>query len=62
MRLPIEEAHTWPTDVYTSHEWYEREIEQIFLKTWLVDHINGTDQKYVPYLHDKGVSGKAVSV
>ena len=27
-----------------------------FLKTWLIDHINGTDQKYAPFLHEKGVS------
>lgn len=26
-----------------------------FLKSWLVDHIAGTDQKYSAYLHDKGV-------
>jgi hemerythrin len=27
-----------------------------FLKGWLVEHIQGTDQKYVPFLHEKGVS------
>lgn len=27
-----------------------------FLKNWLIDHINGTDQKYAPFLHEKGVS------
>ncbi len=27
-----------------------------FLKTWLIDHIAGTDQKYSAYLHGKGVS------
>ncbi|MEW8509180.1 MAG: bacteriohemerythrin [Candidatus Thiodiazotropha sp.] len=26
-----------------------------FLKTWLVDHIAGTDQKYSQFLRDKGV-------
>lgn len=26
-----------------------------FLKDWLVKHIMGTDQKYVPFLHGKGV-------
>ncbi len=26
-----------------------------FLKDWLVKHIMGTDQKYAPYLHGKGV-------
>ncbi len=33
---PIDEAHPLPLNVYTSPEWYEREIETIFLKTWLV--------------------------
>ena len=27
-----------------------------FLKTWLIDHINGTDQRYASFLHEKGVS------
>lgn len=27
-----------------------------FLKGWLIEHTQGTDRKYVPYLHDKGVS------
>jgi hemerythrin len=26
-----------------------------FLKDWLVKHIMGTDQKYAPYLHGKGI-------
>ena len=26
-----------------------------FLKTWLIDHIAGTDQQYAPYLRDKGI-------
>lgn len=34
-RLPIELAHPLPPDVYTSQEWYDREIETIFLKRWL---------------------------
>lgn len=25
----------------------------LFLKTWLINHINGSDQKYAPYLKDK---------
>ena len=35
-RLPIEQAHPLPPEVYTSEEWYIREIETIFLKKWLV--------------------------
>jgi len=27
-----------------------------FLKNWLVNHIQGMDQKYGPYLIDKGVN------
>ena len=27
-----------------------------FLKDWLLDHINGTDQAYAPFLAEKGVS------
>jgi len=26
-----------------------------FLKEWLLNHIAGTDQKYTPFLHEKGV-------
>jgi len=26
-----------------------------FLKSWLISHIRGTDQKYVPHLHERGV-------
>ncbi len=41
---------------------YEKDRERTiydltqFLKTWLIEHINGTDQKYVSFLHGKGVS------
>ncbi len=35
-RLPIEEAHPLPPSVYTSREWYEREMETIFHKRWLL--------------------------
>ncbi|MCW9024301.1 MAG: bacteriohemerythrin [Gammaproteobacteria bacterium] len=28
---------------------------QVFLKEWLIHHINGTDQKYSGFLRDKGV-------
>ena len=35
-RLPIEEATPLPPDVYFSEEWYEREVETIFRKEWLV--------------------------
>lgn len=40
---------------------YERDregtVEEMtaFLKTWLIDHIGGTDQKYGPYLRERGV-------
>jgi len=27
----------------------------LFLKTWLINHIKGSDQEYAPYLKDKGV-------
>lgn len=35
----------------------EKTIDDLtqFLKTWLIDHINGTDQKYVTHLHGAGV-------
>jgi hemerythrin-like metal-binding protein len=26
-----------------------------FLKTWLVNHIRGSDQKYAPYMREKGI-------
>jgi choline monooxygenase len=32
----ISEASTLPPQVYTSQEWYDREVETIFLKSWLV--------------------------
>ncbi len=35
-RLPIEQASPLPPDVYFSQVWYEREIETIFRKRWLV--------------------------
>lgn len=35
-RLPIEEATPLPPEVYLSEEWYEREVETIFQKEWLV--------------------------
>ena len=35
-RLPIERAHPLPPEVYTSEEWYRREVETIFLKEWLI--------------------------
>ena len=35
-RAPIEDAAPLPPDVYFSQEWYEREIETIFRKRWLV--------------------------
>ena len=34
-RLPIEEASPLPGEVYTSQEWYDREMETIFKKRWL---------------------------
>jgi len=47
--------------VGTFLEAYEQDregtIEELirFLKAWLIDHIAGTDQKYSPFLHEKGV-------
>jgi phenylpropionate dioxygenase-like ring-hydroxylating dioxygenase large terminal subunit len=35
-RAPIEDAQILPRDVYLSKEWYDREIDAIFLKSWLV--------------------------
>ena len=35
-RRPIEHASPLPRDVYISQEWYDREVETIFLKKWLV--------------------------
>ena len=35
-RKPIEHASPLPPDVYFSQEWYDREIETIFRKEWLV--------------------------
>lgn len=34
-RLPIEEASPLPGEVYTSQEWYDREMDTIFRKRWL---------------------------
>jgi phenylpropionate dioxygenase-like ring-hydroxylating dioxygenase large terminal subunit len=33
---PLNQASTLPPQIYTSPEWYEREIDSIFLKSWLV--------------------------
>jgi len=35
-RKPIEEASPLPRDVYFSQEWYDREMDTIFRKGWLV--------------------------
>ena len=34
-RLPIDEAQPLPAPVYTSQEWYDREMDTIFFKEWL---------------------------
>ncbi len=34
-RLPIDEAQPLPAAVYTSQEWYDKEMETIFFKEWL---------------------------
>lgn len=34
-RQPVERAFTMPGACYTSPEWYEREIENIFLREWI---------------------------
>ncbi|MDG1739383.1 MAG: aromatic ring-hydroxylating dioxygenase subunit alpha [Paracoccaceae bacterium] len=35
-KRPIDEATTLPPEVYKSQEWYDREVETIFLKSWLL--------------------------
>ncbi len=35
-RAPIEEASVLPREVYCSQEWYDREVETIFKKRWLL--------------------------
>ncbi|HAQ24186.1 MAG TPA: aromatic ring-hydroxylating dioxygenase subunit alpha, partial [Acidimicrobiaceae bacterium] len=35
-RAPIEQAEPLPSDVYFSQDWYDREVETIFRKRWLV--------------------------
>ena len=35
-RAPIEEAVPLPPEVYFSEEWYDREVETIFRREWLV--------------------------
>jgi choline monooxygenase len=47
-RAPIEEARILPPDVYTSQEWYDKEVETIFLKSWLV----ATREEEIPELGD----------
>jgi len=34
-RLPIDEASPLPASVYTSQDWYDKEMETIFFKEWL---------------------------
>ena len=34
VRKPLLEAETLPPSCYTSHEFYEREVSNIFLKSW----------------------------
>jgi len=35
VRLPIEQAKPLPAPVYSSQEWYDKEMETIFFKEWL---------------------------
>ncbi|MGI9235061.1 MAG: aromatic ring-hydroxylating oxygenase subunit alpha, partial [Woeseiaceae bacterium] len=35
-RAPIDRAHPLPAEVYLSQEWYDREIDTIFTKSWLL--------------------------
>lgn len=35
-RRQIEQASPLPSDVYFSQDWYDREVETIFLKKWLI--------------------------
>ena len=34
LRRPVEEAETLPLECYTSHEFYKREVKEIFMKSW----------------------------
>ena len=36
LRRPLLEASTPPGDIYTSEEWYRREVETIFMRDWLM--------------------------
>ena len=36
VQKPVAEASTLPPHVYTSREWYDREVNEIFKKSWLI--------------------------
>ncbi len=36
VREPVERAFALPPYCYTSQEWYEREVEQVFMKEWVL--------------------------
>lgn len=63
---PDFEAHKGQHDQMISNvEVYLRDYEKhgsktldkmaVYLRLWLIQHINDTDRKYVPHLHEKGV-------
>ena len=66
-RKPLDEASALPGWCYTSHEWYQREVETLFRKDWLcvgrVEQIPNPVRwtETIQYLASRGVN-EAVEV